>query len=146
MLSALTIRNYTLVEHLEIDFSRGMTAITGETGAGKSLVVDALGLALGDRADSGRIRIDADKAEVAALFDISRTPAALQWLKDNDFDPADEALLRRQFTREGRSRGNINGQPATMQQLLDSGQAPEPALAAVSAAPQPSVWPAKAQA
>lgn len=121
MLSALTIRNYTLVEHLEIDFSRGMTAITGETGAGKSLVVDALGLALGDRADSGRIRTDADKAEIAALFDISRTPAALQWLKDNDFDPADEALLRRQFTREGRSRGNINGQPATMQQLQSLG-------------------------
>lgn len=121
MLSALTIRNYTLVEHLEIDFSRGMTAITGETGAGKSLVVDALGLALGDRADSGRIRTDADKAEVAALFDISQTPAALQWLRDNDFDAADEALLRRQFTREGRSRGNINGQPATMQQLQSLG-------------------------
>ena len=117
MLSALTIRNYTLVEHLEVDFSHGMTAITGETGAGKSLIVDGLGIALGDRADSGRIRTGADKAEVAALFDIEQIPAAQQWLRDNDFDPADEALLRRQFTREGRSRGNINGQPATMQQL-----------------------------
>lgn len=117
MLSALTIRNYTLVEHLEVDFSHGMTAITGETGAGKSLIVDALGIALGDRADSGRIRAGADKAEVAALFDIEQIPAARQWLRDNDFDAADEALLRRQFTREGRSRGNINGQPATMQQL-----------------------------
>lgn len=117
MLSALTIRNYTLVEHLEVDFSHGMTAITGETGAGKSLIVDALGIALGDRADSGRIRTGADKAEVAALFDIEQIPAARQWLRDNDFDAADEALLRRQFTREGRSRGNINGQPATMQQL-----------------------------
>lgn len=117
MLSALTIRNYTLVEHLEIDFSHGMTAITGETGAGKSLVVDALGLALGDRADSGRIRTGADKAEVAALFDLSQLPTARQWLEENDFDPHPEALLRRQFTREGRSRGSINGQPATMQQL-----------------------------
>lgn len=117
MLTALTIRNYTLVEHLEIDFSSGMTAITGETGAGKSLMVDALGLALGDRADSDRIRQGVDKAEIAALFDIARLPAAQRWLTDNDFDTADEALLRRQFSREGRSRGNINGQPATMQQL-----------------------------
>lgn len=121
MLTALTIRNYTLVEHLEIDFSGGMTAITGETGAGKSLVVDALGLALGDRADTDRIRNGADKAEIAALFDIAGIPAAQSWLIDNDFDAADEVLLRRQFSREGRSRGNVNGQPATMQQLQSLG-------------------------
>ncbi len=121
MLTALTIRNYTLVEHLEIDFGGGMTAITGETGAGKSLVVDALGLALGDRADTDRIRAGADKAEIAAQFDIADIPPARRWLADNDFDPADEVLLRRQFSREGRSRGNINGQPATMQQLQSLG-------------------------
>lgn len=123
MLTALTIKNFTLVEQLEIDFAGGMSAITGETGAGKSLVLDALGMALGDRADTDRIRRGAERSEVSALFDVSNINVATQWLKNNDFDAADdECLLRRLLTKEGRSRGYINGQPATMQQLRELGE------------------------
>ncbi len=123
MLTALTIKNFTLVESLEIDFCAGMTAITGETGAGKSLVLGALGLALGDRADTDRIRRGADRAEVSALFDVSSITAASQWLQENDFADLDgECLLRRIVTSEGRSRGSINGQSATMQQLRELGE------------------------
>ncbi len=123
MLTALTIKNFTLVQALEIDFSNGMTAITGETGAGKSLILGALGLALGDRADTATIRRDTDRAEISALFDITGLSAASQWLEANDFECLDEeCLLRRIVTREGRSRGSINGQPATMQQLRELGE------------------------
>ncbi|WP_461481896.1 DNA repair protein RecN [Porticoccus sp.] len=123
MLTSLTVNNFTLVEALEVDFSGGMTALTGETGAGKSLVLDALSMALGDRADSDRIRRDQDRAEVSALFDVSRDPAAVEWLKAHDFATADaDCLLRRVLTREGRSRGYINGQSATMQQLRELGE------------------------
>lgn len=129
MLISLTVKNFTLVEHLEVDFDRGMTAITGETGAGKSLVLDALGTALGDRADSDRIRQGAEQAEVAALFDLEGNEDARHWLQVNDLavtsdatEPGQEALLRRLFNRQGRSRGYINGQPATMQQLQQLGE------------------------
>ncbi|TNE80272.1 MAG: DNA repair protein RecN [Gammaproteobacteria bacterium] len=123
MLTSLTVNNFTLVESLEVDFSAGMTALTGETGAGKSLVLDALAMALGDRADTDRIRHDQERAEVAACFDISHSTNALSWLQDNDFPGEDsECLLRRVLTREGRSRGYINGQPATMQQLRELGE------------------------
>ncbi|MEZ5481906.1 MAG: AAA family ATPase [Porticoccaceae bacterium] len=86
MLTAITIKNFTLVEQLEIDFCQGMTAITGETGAGKSLVLGALSMALGDRADTDRIRRGAERAEVSALFDISSITPASQWLIDQDFE------------------------------------------------------------
>ena len=133
MLTTLTVKNFTLVEHLEVDFSSGMTALTGETGAGKSLIIDALAMALGDRADTDRIRNHCDRAEVAAMFDLGQTPQAITWLKDHDFDETyeplngeeqnnNECLLRRVITKEGRSRGYINGQPATMQQLRELGE------------------------
>jgi DNA repair protein RecN (Recombination protein N) len=123
LLTALTVKNFTLVEHLEVDFSSGMTALTGETGAGKSLVVDALAMALGDRADTDRIRSGTERAEVSAIFDLNSVAHVITWLKDNDFDTdSSECLLRRILTREGRSRGYINGQPATMQQLRELGE------------------------
>jgi DNA repair protein RecN (Recombination protein N) len=136
LLTTLIVKNFTLVEHLEVDFSHGMTALTGETGAGKSLMVDALAMALGDRADTDRIRNQSDRAEVAALFELHPAHPAIQWLEHHDFEfekPADtppehsvtphrECLLRRILTREGRSRGYINGQPATMQQLRELGE------------------------
>jgi DNA repair protein RecN (Recombination protein N) len=123
LLIALTVKNFTLVEHLEVDFSLGMTALTGETGAGKSLVIDALAMALGDRADTDRIRRGAERAEVSAMFDLKTAPRATQWLQNNDFDNnSKECLLRRLLTSEGRSRGYINGQSATMQQLRDLGE------------------------
>ncbi len=122
MLIALTVKNFTLVESLEVDLKPGMTVLTGETGAGKSLVVDALAMALGDRADTDRIRSGADRAEVSALFDLNTAEHVVDWLKRNDFDADNECLLRRLLTREGRSRGYINGQPATMQQLRELGE------------------------
>jgi len=121
LLLSININNYTLVESLEIEFSKGTTAITGETGAGKSLVLDALGMALGDRADSDTIRHGKKRAEITAAFDISSTPEAKNWLHSNDLDADDQCILRRLYTTEGRSRGYINGQSCTMQQLQTLG-------------------------
>ena len=117
----INISNYTLVESLEIEFAQGTTAITGETGAGKSLVLDALGMALGDRADTDTIRHGKERAEVTATFDINTIDAAKAWLDANDFNSDDNCILRRIYTREGRSRGYINGQPSTMSQLQELG-------------------------
>ena len=121
MLLSITINNYTLVDTLEIEFSRGTTAITGETGAGKSLVLDALSMALGDRADSSTIRQGKDRAQISASFDVSTIRLAKQWLDVHDYADDDECILRRTYTIEGRSRGYINGQPCTMQQLQQLG-------------------------
>lgn len=121
MLLTLTIQNYTLAERLELDFGRGTSAITGETGAGKSLILDALGMALGDRADSDAIRHGADSAQIAAQFDLADLSDAAQWLDQREFG-SDECLLRRSFSRDGRSKGFINGQPATMAQLKELGE------------------------
>ena len=121
LLTALTIKQFTLVDAMDVEFSSGLTTITGETGAGKSLVLDALGLALGDRGDTDRIRLGAERAEVCASFAIDSDSPALQWLTDNDLDTTDDCLLRRILTRDGRSRGYINGQPATMTQLRTLG-------------------------
>ncbi|MGD9661575.1 MAG: DNA repair protein RecN [Porticoccaceae bacterium] len=122
MLLSLTVNNFTLVEQLHMDFQPGMTAITGETGAGKSLVLDALGMALGDRGDTGRIRTDKDKLDVTAIFAIGNNSQARQWLDDNELLDGDECIIRRTLSAEGRSRGFINGQPATMQQLQQLGE------------------------
>lgn len=122
MLLSININNFTLVESLEIEFSSGTTAITGETGAGKSLVLDALGMALGDRADSNTIRHGKQRAEITASFDISNAPHARNWLQSNDLDADDQCILRRLYTTEGRSRGYINGQSCTMQQLQTLGE------------------------
>ncbi len=122
LLTSLLIQNFTLASSLEVDFATGMTALTGETGAGKSLVIDALGMALGDRADGERIRAGADRADIAATFAIDSNPRACAWLDANDYHHQGECLLRRVLTREGRSRGTVNGQPATMQQLQELGE------------------------
>ncbi|MFP6833917.1 MAG: AAA family ATPase, partial [Porticoccaceae bacterium] len=121
MLLSITINNYTLVDTLEIEFSRGTTAITGETGAGKSLILDALSMALGDRADTGTIRQGKDRAQISASFDVSTLRDAKRWLEAQDYADDDECILRRTYNTEGRSRGYINGQPCTMQQLQQLG-------------------------
>ncbi|MGB5146907.1 MAG: DNA repair protein RecN [Porticoccaceae bacterium] len=122
MLTSLNVTDYSLAEQLEVEFATGMTAITGETGAGKSLVVDALGMALGDRGDTDRIRTGAERCEVAARFDVAGNAAVRDWLQSQDYPVEPECLLRRIFTRDGRSRGYINGQTATMQQLQTLGE------------------------
>jgi len=127
MLSQLTVQHFAIVKFLELDFDQGMTTITGETGAGKSIAIDALGLCLGNRADLSMIRHGAEKAEVSARFNLSDTPRALEWLKNNDLenslsDNPNECLLRRIITTEGRSRAYINSTPVPSSQLKSLGQ------------------------
>lgn len=123
MLLQLTIKDYAVARALDAEWHAGMTVITGETGAGKSILLDALGLALGDRADADAIASDADRADIGALFDLQHIPEAREWLDTHGF-PQDEqqCLLRRVILREGRSRAWVNGQPATLAQLRDLGE------------------------
>jgi DNA repair protein RecN (Recombination protein N) len=123
MLSQLTIHNFALVEHLDIELMPGMTAITGETGAGKSIMLDALGLTLGDRADLDVIRTGADKADICASFTLQDNKEAQAWLEERDFPVSeDQCLLRRVLTRDGRSRAYINGQATTLAELKTLGE------------------------
>ena len=122
MLTHIRIQQFTVVDKLEVDFASGLTVITGETGAGKSITLDALALCLGDRADPSAIRPGHDKAEICAQFDVSENKAARRWLEERDLDADDECLLRRVLTREGRSRAYINGTPATLQDCATLGQ------------------------
>ena len=123
MLRALSIRDYVIVERLDLELASGFTALTGETGAGKSILVDALGLALGGRADAGIVRQGAQRAEVSADFDIEPLPAVRQWLAAQDFDEGDGAcILRRTVDSSARSRGFVNGRPATAAQLRELGE------------------------
>lgn len=119
MLQHLAIRDFVIVDRLELDFAAGFAALTGETGAGKSILVDALALALGERADAGVVRAGCDKAEISATFDIAGLPEVLAWLNDNDLETGEELLLRRVVDAGGRSRAYINGSPATVQQLRE---------------------------
>jgi DNA repair protein RecN (Recombination protein N) len=123
MLTQLTIRNFAIVNDLEVELNRGMTVISGETGAGKSIMLDALGLCLGDRADSDSVLTGAERAELTASFDIRQIPQARLWLSEHDLeaDPQ-ECHLRRVITREGRSRSYINGRPAPLALLREFGQ------------------------
>ncbi|ONM44221.1 DNA repair protein RecN [Halopseudomonas pachastrellae] len=123
MLVHLAVNNYAIVDNLELDLGGGMSVITGETGAGKSIMLDALALTLGDRADSGAVRPGSDKADILATFDISHIPEARQWLDERDLTQDDEqVILRRVITAEGRSRGYINGSPCPQQDLRALGE------------------------
>ncbi|MEY8709755.1 DNA repair protein RecN [Mangrovibacter phragmitis] len=122
MLSQLTISNFAIVRELEIDFHAGMTAITGETGAGKSIAIDALGLCLGGRAEGDSVRAGAARADLCARFQLKDTPAAQQWLEENQLEDGNECLLRRVISADGRSRGFINGTAVPLSQLRELGQ------------------------
>jgi DNA repair protein RecN (Recombination protein N) len=123
MLKNLIIRDFVIVDTLELDFSVGFTALTGETGAGKSILIDALSLALGERGDAGMVRAGCEKADITAEFDISGMPQLQAWLREQDME-GDEGvcLLRRTLEASGRSRGFINGRSATVQQLREAGE------------------------
>jgi DNA repair protein RecN (Recombination protein N) len=126
LLNHLHIRNLAVVDEVEAELRAGFTVLTGETGAGKSILVDALGLALGDRADSDAVRPGAERAEITATFSIAGNNTVDQWLRDNDLDDAAsdngiECVLRRVVTADGRSRGYINGNPAPMHLLRELG-------------------------
>ena len=123
MLQHLTINNYAIVDSLEIELDPGMTVITGETGAGKSIMLDALALTLGDRADREVIRGGAERADITAGFGLPEDPAVIQWLENHDFDTDENnCILRRVISRDGRSRAYINGQPTTLNNLRDLGE------------------------
>jgi DNA repair protein RecN (Recombination protein N) len=122
MLKFLAIRDFVIVSSLELDFSAGFTALTGETGAGKSILIDALSLALGERGDAGMVRTGCERAEIAAEFDVSALPDLQTWLREQEMEgDADMCLLRRVLDVGGRSRGFINGRSATLQQLREAG-------------------------
>lgn len=119
MLRRLTIRDFVLVDRLELEFETGFGTLTGETGAGKSILVDALAFALGERADTGLIRSASERAEVSAEFDLQDSPAAIRWLREQDLDTGEGLLLRRVLDGSGRSRAYLNGSPVTLQQLRE---------------------------
>ena len=122
MLLNLAIQGYAVVDRLEVDLHPGMTAITGETGAGKSIMLDALGLCVGDRADPKAVRPGAARIDIAASFDVSQNTRARVWLAERDLDASGECILRRTISAEGRSRAYINGSPATLTDCTDLGQ------------------------
>jgi DNA repair protein RecN (Recombination protein N) len=122
MLTHINIRNFAIADAVEVEFGPGMTVLTGETGAGKSILIDALGLVLGDRADTGVIRHGSERAEICVGFDTRRHAAATDWLQDHELDADGECQLRRIISREGRSRGFINNQPVPMQSLRELGE------------------------
>ncbi|MFU8797591.1 MAG: DNA repair protein RecN [Gammaproteobacteria bacterium] len=120
MLQYINIQNFTIINQLELELKSGLTALTGETGAGKSIILDALQLALGERTDTSLIRHGCDRCEIAATFTLS--PSAKHWLMGHDIDASDNAIiLRRVIAQDGRSRGYIQGQPAPLQLLKDVG-------------------------
>ncbi len=122
MLKFLSIRDFVIVDSLELDFASGFTALTGETGAGKSILIDALSLALGERGDAGMVRNGCERAEISAEFDTARLPQLQAWLREQELEgDADGCLLRRVLDTSGRTRGFINGRSATLQQMREAG-------------------------
>ncbi|MFB9068895.1 DNA repair protein RecN [Pseudofulvimonas gallinarii] len=119
MLTQLTVRDFAIVEAVELTLGAGLTVVSGETGAGKSLLVDALLLLSGTRADSGVVRAGCERAELAAAFDLAALPAVRAWLAERDLDDDDQCLLRRVIRSEGASRAWINGRPVPAQTLAE---------------------------
>jgi DNA repair protein RecN (Recombination protein N) len=122
MLLHLNIQNFAIVKSLDIDWKSGMTTITGETGAGKSIAIDALGLCLGDRATTNAVRPNTTKAELVATFDVTKNTTATEWLNQHDLISDSECILRRVISSEGRSKAYINGIKVPLTQLKDIGR------------------------
>ncbi|NND35790.1 MAG: AAA family ATPase, partial [Gammaproteobacteria bacterium] len=122
MLMNLRVRDFAIVDEIDIEFASGMSVLTGETGAGKSILVDALGLALGQRGSAQLVRDGAKRAEFAAEFDVSSLPSARQWLEAQALDLDDECLLRRVIGADGRSRAFVNGNAVPLSQLKGLGE------------------------
>jgi DNA repair protein RecN (Recombination protein N) len=118
----LQVRDFAIVDRIDIEFEPGMTVLTGETGAGKSILVDALGLVLGERGNAQLVRDGAKRAEFAAEFDVSALPSVASWLEEQALDLDDDCLLRRVINGDGRSRAFINGNPVPLSQLKALGE------------------------
>lgn len=123
MLKSLLIKNYALIEEISVEFSSGLTIITGETGAGKSIVIDAFGLLLGERASSEMIRAGAEKAVVEGVFSIKNNRRIAEILRANESDVTDELLVRREVTAKGQSRCFVNDSPVSVSLLKEIGDA-----------------------
>ena len=119
MLQRLLLRDFVIVAELEVDFSAGFSVLTGETGAGKSILIDALQLALGSRGDAAVVREGAARADILAEFDLP--DGVHEWLEGAGFDVAETLLLKRSVDAQGRSRAWINGGGATLAQLRELG-------------------------
>lgn len=121
MLAEITIRNFAIIDRLAVEFARGMTVLSGETGAGKSILVDALNLILGDRAAADAVRDGAERADISARFMLDDAPTARQWLNEHELDDS-ECIIRRVIAREGRSRCWVNGTPVPARELRALGE------------------------
>jgi len=118
MLENLLIKNYVIVDELDLNFLLGFSSLTGETGAGKSILIDALSLALGSRSESGVVKKGNEKADITATFNLEGNDEALAWLSLNEFEESDnQLLLRRVINKDGKSKAFINGIPSTISQL-----------------------------
>lgn len=123
MLRSLSIRDFVIVDRMELEFSSGFTVLTGETGAGKSILIDALALVLGERAEAIAVRSGAERADISAEFDTAGHRQAGRWLAENDLSGDEDAcLMRRVVEASGRSRGFVNGRPVTLAQLRELGE------------------------
>jgi DNA repair protein RecN (Recombination protein N) len=122
VLLTLSLRDFVIVDRLELEFASGFTVLTGETGAGKSILIDALSLVLGARGESGIVRQGCEKAEISAEFSMQALPALREWLADHELaDEHHACVMRRILYTDGRSRAFINGTPVTIQQLREAG-------------------------
>lgn len=123
MLTSLSIRDFVIVDRLDLEFAAGFTALTGETGAGKSILIDALALVLGERSDAGLVREGCARAEISAEFSIDGQAHLIGWLEANDLaEGAEVCLVRRVLEASGRSRAYVNGRPCTLQQVKEIGE------------------------
>ena len=122
MLRQLHIRDFALVESLDLEFGSGMSVISGETGAGTSILIDAIGLLLGDRADANVVRYGAERADLSAVFEVRELPKVHAWLSANQLERGGECILRRVINNQGRSRAYINGVPQPLQNLRELGE------------------------
>lgn len=121
MLTRLQIKNFTTIDELTADFAQGMTVLTGETGAGKSIIIDSLKLALGERADSSAIRHGCERCEITAIFALQNSTEAQEWLKNHELENDDECIIYRSVSTDGRSRNTINGIPFPQQLVRELG-------------------------
>jgi len=122
VLLSLHVRDFAIVHEISVDFAAGMTVLTGETGAGKSILVDSLALVLGERGSAQSVRQGAKRAEFSAGFDLSDQPAALAWLAEQEMDDDNDCVVRRIISSEGRSKAFINGHPVPLAQLKRLGE------------------------
>lgn len=122
MLKFLHIKNFVVIEQLELEFQQGLSVLTGETGAGKSIIIDAIGLVLGDRADNNYIRSGKESAEISLVIEITSNSSIADWLKAHDFEIDEECILRRTIPRDGKSRAYINNTPVPLKSLKELGE------------------------